>query len=134
MIAVALSGPGVYRSMLAHEAKYREMFLRSITITGQLPRQAALPRKEQIMTTTTLNLNESPMCEVTYVSENGQDYAKLKKEDFQLILNERRGAFFLMKTWIGFALIGAFMAAGTAYWYNTHPATIIKMVTPTNAN
>ncbi len=37
MAALALSGPGVYRGMLAHAAKQREMFLRSLTITGRLP-------------------------------------------------------------------------------------------------
>lgn len=37
MVSAALAAPGVYRGLLADDARNREMFLRSITITGRLP-------------------------------------------------------------------------------------------------
>lgn len=37
MVSLALSAPRVYRALLIREATDRELFLRSLTITGQLP-------------------------------------------------------------------------------------------------
>lgn len=36
--SVALCAPGVYRGLVAKDARDREMFLRSLSIAGQLPR------------------------------------------------------------------------------------------------
>lgn len=38
MASAALSALGVYRRLMAQDARDREMLLRSLTITGQLPR------------------------------------------------------------------------------------------------
>jgi hypothetical protein len=37
LAVAAMSAPGVYQRLLAREARDREMFLRSLTITGELP-------------------------------------------------------------------------------------------------
>lgn len=79
---------------------------------------------------TTLTINEAPPCEVAYLLEGEQTYAKLSKDDFEKILSERRGFRILMKLWMGIALVVAVMFAGTAYWLTEHPVTKVMLVAP----
>lgn len=88
------------------------------------------------MTSTTENVTYNPVdiaekapCEVAYVFDGGETYAKLKKDDFQKILLERRSAMGLVKVWMVLCFVAACMLGGTTWLFSQYPASKILLVT-----
>lgn len=77
-----------------------------------------------------ISINEAAPCEVAYVSEGEQTYAKVKQEDFERILLERRSAMVLGKVWMGLCLVASVTLAGITYWFTEHPKTEVLVVSP----
>lgn len=76
-----------------------------------------------------MTINEAP-CQVAYFFEGEDAFAKLKKDDFEQILNERRGAIIMLMLSMVLTAIAVIMLAGTAYWFTEHPTTTVMMVAP----
>lgn len=82
------------------------------------------------MKNTTLAINEAPPCPVAFSFEAGGEYAKLRKEDFETILTERRTSSLSAKLWMAMAIVSLLMLGFSTYWFTTHPQIQVVMAAP----
>lgn len=78
----------------------------------------------------TLSINEDAPCQVAYINEDGTTFAKLKKDDLEAILRERRQNAGMVKVWMLLAAVAAVMLGGSTYWFSTHPVQQSVPVAP----
>ncbi|MGF6440697.1 hypothetical protein [Paraburkholderia youngii] len=87
---------------------------------------AATP--DTALTRVSLTPRETPTCEVRYVFEDGQTYAKLTKDDLDALLRERRLTYKVLRVTLAVAFVGSVMAAGYAASVGYGPPTHALLV------